>query len=194
MPSHDDSALERDFDELRAVLRRPDRLNPAHSDPMFYFVYRPEYMLTVKRKLAGWMGKLQIDGFEPVRVSLSDIVRELIDASGRWEAWLEVELDAEPGELNEEIRSVLAQNNALVNRLAERIAVGNDKTVILLTEVELMHPYFRIHLTETPLIGRVPHPTVVFYPGRRISQYNMRFLGIHPEDPNYRSTIVGGLE
>jgi hypothetical protein len=194
MPSLDDTPLERAFQELRGVLGKPDRLNPAQSDPIYYFVYKPEYMLAVKRRLAGWMGMLRNDGFDPIRVSLADIVHELIDESGRWEAWLEVEPESEQTELNQAIRDVLTRNNALINRVAERIAVGNEKTVILLTECELLHPYIRTRAIESALVGRVPHPTVFFYPGRRVGQYGLHFLGYYPEDGNYRSTLIGGLE
>ena len=196
MPLHADAEgpLERAFDELCATLGQPDRLNPAQSDPIFYFVYRPHQMLTVKRKLPGWMGRLRNQGFEPIRVSLADMVWKLIDESGRWEAWLELEPDAEPDELNQAIRDVLTQNSALVNRVAASIAVGGDKTIVLLTEAELLHPYFRTRAIEGALLGRVLHPTVIFYPGRRIGQYNLHFLDFYPEDGNYRSTLIGGLE
>lgn len=129
MPSRinipNDQVLENAFQELRAMLKQPATLNPAHSDPIFYFVYRPEHMLTVKLRLAGWMGTLRNDGFQPVRISLADLVRELIDASKHWEDWLALEAEAEPGDLNHEINNVLIQNNALINQVAERIAVGD---------------------------------------------------------------------
>ncbi len=194
MISPDDTPLERSFQELRAVLGKPDRLNPAQSDPIYYFVYRPEYMLAVKRRLAGWIGMLRNDGFDPIRVSLADIVQQLIDESGRWEAWLEAEAESEQTELNQAIRDVLTRNNALINRVAERIAAGNEKTVILLTESELLHPYIRTRAIESALVGHVPHPTIIFYPGRRVGQYGLHFLGYYPEDGNYRSTLIGGLE
>ena len=194
MPSSDEALLDRAFDELCAVLGKPDRLNPAQSDPVFYLVFRPEQMLAVKRKLPAWLGKLLNIGFDPLRVSLGDIMRALIEASGRWEVWLELEPDAEPGDLNRAIRDVLTHNNALVNSVAERIAAGGDKTVVLLTECELLHPYYRTRAVESALVGRVPHPTVILYPGRRVGQYGLHFLGFYPEDGNYRSTLLGGLE
>ncbi len=194
MPLRDDSRLESSFQELLAALGHPGSLNPAQSDPLFYFVYPPERMLAVKRRLVAWMGTLHNQGFVPRRVSLATIMRKLIDESGRWEAWLEIEAQAEPGQLNESVRDVLTQNNALANRVAQEISGGDDKTVVLLTEAELLHPYFRTRALEGALIGKVPHPTVLFYPGRRLGQYGLRFLGFYPEDPNYRSTIIGGLE
>lgn len=194
MRSNDDTVLERAFAELRQVLSQPANLNPAQSDPIFYFVYRPEHMLAVKRYLAHWIGALKNDGFEPIRISLGDLVYELIDRSFRWNTWLELESDAEPGDLNKAIRDVLIQNNALVELVASRIAQGNDKTIYLLTESELLHPYYRTRAIESALVGRVPHPIVIFYPGRRVGQYGLHFLGFYPEDGNYRSTIIGDLE
>ena len=76
----------------------------------------------------------------------------------------------------------------------ERIAAGGDKAVVLLTGCELLHPYYRTRAIESALVGRVPHPTVILYPGRRVGQYGLHFLGFYPEDGNYRSTLIGGLE
>jgi len=85
-------------------------------------------------------------------------------------------------------------DNALVDCVAERIAASGDRTVVLLTECELLHPYYRTRAIESALVGRVPHPTVILYPGRRVGQYGLHFLGFYPEDGNYRSTLIGGLE
>ncbi len=194
MSLSDEEILERDFQAVRAVLSQEDRLNPAHSDPIYYYVFRPQRMLLVRRRLAAWLGVLRKDGLRPVRVSLADIKDELIQASGRWDEWLEFEADAEPGQLNRAIRDVLTQNNSFVNRVAERIAPGDEHTVVLLTDAELLHPYFRTRAIESALAGKVPHPTVIFYPGLRVGQYGLHFLGFYPEDGNYRSTLIGGLE
>jgi len=194
MPLHDDIRVERDFDELCKVLGRPSGLNPAQSDPIFYFVYRPENMLAVKRRLSAWMGRLTNDGFEPRRISLGDIMHELINASGRWDAWLELEPATDLADFNQAIRDVLTQDSALIEKVAGLIAEGGKRTVVLLTESEVLHPYYRTRAIESALVGRVPHPTVIFYPGRRVGQYGLHFLGFYPEDSNYRSTLVGGLD
>ena len=194
MPLHDDIRVERDFDELRNVLGRPSGLNPAQSDPIFYFVYRPENMLAVKRRLSAWMEQLRNDGFEPRRISLGDIMQELINASGNWDAWLAEESETDPVEFNRAIGDVLTRGNALIEQVAALIAEGGEQTVVLLTESEMLHPYYRTRAIESALVGHVPHPTVIFYPGRRVGQYGLHFLGFYPEDSNYRSMLVGGLE
>jgi len=35
-------------------------------------------------------------------------------------------------------------------------------------------------------------PTIILYPGIRSGRTTLRFLGIYPEDGNYRSTHIGG--
>ncbi len=195
MPIPDEMQLETDFQDLRQRLGDPDALNPAHSDPIFYFVYSPSQILTVRKLLPVWIARLRNeDGLEVNRLSLADIMWELIDASGRWDAWLELESDHDLDEINEAIRDVLRSDNALVERVAGRVATSQERTVLFITDVELLHPYYRSRVIEDYLKNKVQVPTVFFYPGRRAGQYGLHFLEFYPEDPGYRSTLIGGLE
>ena len=195
MPIPDEVRLEADFQDLRQRLGDPDALNPAHSDPIFYFVYAPSQVLTVRKLLPGWIARLRNeDGLEVDRLSLAGIMWELIDASGRWDTWLELESDFDLDEINEAVRDVLRSDNALVKRVAERVATSQEKTILFITDVELLHPYFRSRVIENYLNNKVQVPTVFFYPGRRAGQYGLHFLEFYPEDSGYRSTLIGGLE
>lgn len=196
MPLFDDAVLDNAFDELCDRLAASPSLNPAQSDPLFYFVFQPRHMLDVKRRLAGWERRLQTLDFDPVRISLGGILRELVAASGRWNDWLAEEphgsdLDLDDlAQVNQSVRSVLTQGDAFVNVLALRIAEHNGRCLVLLTETELLHPYFRVHALESGLKGRLPHKTVVLYPGGRAGPKSVKFLGFYPEDPTYRGNIV----
>jgi hypothetical protein len=195
MPILDEERLEADFEKLRQRLRDPDALNPAHSDPIFYFVYPPSQILTVRKLLPGWIARLKNeDGLNVETLSLSEVVWELIDASGRWDEWLELESDYDLEEINEAVRDVLRSHDALVEWVAERVATPHDKTILFITDVELLHPYSRSRVIENYLNNKVQVPTVFFYPGRRAGQYGLHFLEFYPVDPGYRSTLVGGLE
>ena len=195
MPIPDETRLEADFEKLRQRLGDPDALNPAHSDPIFYFVYPPSQILTMRKLLPGWIARLRNEnGLEVETLSLSEIMWELIDASGRWDAWLELEPEHDLDAVNEAIRDVLRAGNALVERVAERVATSRENTVLFITDVELLHPYFRSRVIENYLNNKVLIPTVFFYPGRRTGQYGLHFLEFYPEDPGYRSTLIGGLE
>jgi len=45
---------------------------------------------------------------------------------------------------------------------------------------------------EQRLQGKFTVPTVILYPGKRAGRTSLRFLGIYPEDGNYRSVHIGG--
>lgn len=88
---------------------------------------------------------------------------------------------------------MLRQANALVNGVVEVVESAPANTVVLLTEAELLHPYFRTRTIESRLHDKVKAPTVIFYPGRRSGQYGLHFLDFYPVDGNYWSTLLGGL-
>lgn len=189
MPSLDD-----DFRQLVEYLRGPASLAASRTDPFFYFVYHPEQALDVKRRLPIWAASLRNDyGIEVEQISFSDLVWELIDASGRWEDWLDAEQDFDQDVVNNSLHNVLTENNALIDKIAARIEEPRPHVVVFLTDTEMLHPYFRARVLEGVLHDRVKVPTVVFYPGRRSGQFGLHFLGFYPEDGNYRATLIGGL-
>jgi hypothetical protein len=186
-------SLDEAFDELLKKIRHTDTLNAAKSDPIFYFVYPPELMLDLKKHLQPWTTKIEETGLKVERISLADILWKTVDESGRWDIWLGLEAEADADQVNEAVRDVLRQGNALVERVTEAITSTPDGTVVLLTEAELLHPYFRTRTIESYLHDKVKTPTVIFYPGRRSGQYGLHFLDFYPVDGNYRSTLLGGL-
>ncbi len=117
------SSLDSDFHQLVARLREPGALSAARSDPFYYLVYPPEEALIVKQQLAAWTAHLRNQGLGVERVSFSDLIWELVDASGRWPLWLEVEDPEETQAANEAIGNVLRNDNALVNRVAQIVGV-----------------------------------------------------------------------
>ena len=185
-------SLDKMFEELLATIGRPDSLNPAKSDPILYFVYPPEQMLEAKRSIPRWSSRLRDAGYQVERLSFRKLLWEIIDRSGRWDSWLEVESEADSDQINESIRDVLRSGNRLVGVVADRLNAAPDDAVVLLTDTEILHPYFRTRAIESSLHDRVKVPTVIFYPGRRSGQYGLHFLGFYPVDGNYRSTLVGG--
>jgi len=96
--------------------------------------------------------------------------------------------------MNEAISEVLRSSNALVESLATHISHERKQTVVFVTDVAALHPYFRVRSLESGLHDRIKMPTVVFYPGRRSGQYGLHFLGFYEFDGNYRATLLGGLE
>lgn len=194
MPSLDDPLkLEETFKELAARLKEQERLTASRSDPLYYFAYRPQDALEVRRRIPVWEARLRNDGLEVQRVSFSDLLWEIIDASGRWEEWLKLEADFEQAEANEALRSVLRDGNPMIDSVGALVGTPQPGRVLFLTDTETLHPYFRARVLENTLHDRIKVPTVIFYPGRRAGQYGLHFLDFYREDSNYRATILGGL-
>ena len=69
---------------------------------------------------------------------------------------------------------------------------GKPNAIVLVTDLEALHPYLRIGAIEAQLQGKFHVPTVFLYPGVRTGKTRLKFLGFYPEDGNYRSVHVGG--
>ncbi len=69
---------------------------------------------------------------------------------------------------------------------------GRENALLLVTDLEAIHPYLRIGSIEQKLQGKFKVPTVILYPGIRTGRITLKFLGIYPEDGNYRSIHIGG--
>jgi BREX protein BrxB len=189
MPSLDDT-----FATLVRYLEQPDALNPAKSDPFLYFVHDPGETLIVKQRLGVWCSALVNQGWVVERVSLSTLLWQIVESSGRWDEWLALEPDADPEAMNDAIRDVLRTANSFVESLARHVSEEREHTLVFVTDAASLHPYFRARSLESGLHDRVKVPTVVFYPGRRSGQYGLHFLGFYEFDGNYRATLLGGLE
>ena len=85
-------------------------------------------------------------------------------------------------------------NGTLQARLEKQLETleGQGKAILLVTDLEGLHPYMRIGAIERQLHGKFKVPTVFFYPGERTGKTRLKFLGFYPEDGNYRSVHVGG--
>ena len=187
-------SLDKTFEELREQLSHPELLNPARSDPFFYFVHAPAETVLLKQKTSVWSSALSHQGWKVERLSLAREIWKLVVASGRWEEWLALEPNCEVQELNEAISDVLSSDNALIESIAKHVCEEREKVIVLITDTAALHPYFRVRALESGLHNRVKVPTVVFYPGRRSGQYGLHFLDFYDFDGNYRATLLGGIE
>lgn len=187
-------SLDEEFARLVARLSEPGSALGVSGDPFYYFAYGPDQTPAVRDRMPAWIGSLRNAGFDRVEsISFADLLWGIIADSGRWEAWLEAEPDFDRAQVNAAVHDVLTQRSRLVERVAAHVSQERRGTVVLLTETETLHPFYRVRTLEGQLHDRVKVPTVVFYPGRRVGQYGLRFLDLYPEDSNYRATIFGGL-
>lgn len=190
MPSLDDS-----FKELQLRLRDGSSLRNTGGDPVYYLVFHPREMLRVKRRLKVWRKQLEVDGWAPEVLSLAKVIADHFDTHPLRELWLSGEQDdPDLAAANATLRAALVDSSHVETVIQETLAglEGKPGGLLIVTDIEAIHPYLRIGAVEQRLQGKVPVPTVILYPGVRCGQTNLSFLGIYPDDGNYRSVHVGG--
>jgi hypothetical protein len=183
------------FQELLLRLEQGRRLDNAGDDPIFYLIYSPALMLDIKRKIRTWTVKLQHAGWNPSVMSMAETVSDILGNHDLRDVCLEAEQD-DPLNfplINGTLASVLIDGEALLNRIRSRLKEleAGERNLLLITDVEALHPYLRIGTIEANLAGKFAVPTVILYPGTRSGRFSLSFLGMYPEDGNYRSVHIG---
>lgn len=189
MPSLDSS-----FNELRQRLRDSTSLRNTGGDPVYYLVFPPQEILHAKRRLKVWKSKLKLDDWDVEVLSLAKVIGDFFAKHPFRQFWLDGEQDFELTEINETLRAALVDTKIVEEKILDALARLEAKTqgLLIVTDIEALHPYLRIGAIEQHLQGKVNVPTVILYPGVRRGQSNLSFLGIYPDDGNYRSVHIGG--
>lgn len=191
MPSLEDS-----FSTLRNRLKEGPGRRETGDDPVYYLIFDPEKMLEVKRSLRKWRSRLSQDGWNVHTFSIAGAIREALQNHSLRDIWLREDrrdpFDFES--INDTLAEALTAKNTLDKRVLEQqnALKGEEGALLLVTDLEALHPYTRIGAIESRLQGQFEVPTVILYPGTRSGEYTLSFLGIYPEDGNYRSVHIGG--
>ncbi|EIC22694.1 BREX protein BrxB domain-containing protein [Thiorhodovibrio frisius] len=192
------SSIKADFDELMHRIKAGRDFAHASFEPIFYLVFSPQALLEVKRQMPAWEARLVNDGWEVHRFSITQAIQAILDEQPEFirNLWKNQDAKAplEWSKTNNALAGALTKNAALPARLEQKLASieGNKNAILLVTDLEALHPYLRIGSIEGHLLGRFTVPTIFFYPGVRTGKTRLKFLGFYPEDGNYRSVHVGG--
>jgi len=184
-----------DFNELMERVKQGRELTHASFEPIYYLVFPPSQILNVKRELPAWTAKLRNEGWDVNRFSIADAIADLIANAPLRKLWVDADRKAslQWKKTNDAIANFLSQG-VLQKRLEDALAAldGKQNAILLVTDLEALHPYLRIGAIESRLEGKFRAPTVFFYPGVRTGKTRLKFLGFYHEDGNYRSVHVGG--
>lgn len=189
-------SLKADFDELIRRIEAGREFAHASFEPIFYLVFHPRDSIEVKRLMPAWTAKLTNVGWRVERFSFAEHIADILGKAALRKVWLEADR-RDPlswGKSNSSLANALTAQGRLQSRLEERLSAleGKPSTIMLVTDLEALHPYLRIGAIESQLQGKFHVPTVFFYPGTRTGKSRLRFLGFYAEDGNYRSVHVGG--
>ena len=190
------SLLKTDFEELRERIRQGRELDHASFEPIYYLVFDPALIIDLKRQTPALIAKFKNDGWKVSTFSVAEHIDQILAGDPRRALWLKADKKAPHAwdKTNKSIANALENGGALFKRLEETLeTLGAKKNQLLLvTDLEALHPYLRIGSIEGLLQGKFHVPTVFLYPGIRTGKTRLKFLGFYPEDGNYRSVHVGG--
>ncbi len=189
-------SLTADFDELVRRIQAGREFSHASFEPIYYLVFHPREILEVKRQIPAWTARLKNAGWNVTIFSVAEHISDIFQSAPMRKIWLAADAKAplDWEKTNKSLANALTGRDQLQNRLEEAISAHKDdpKAIVLVTDLEALHPYLRIGAIEAQLQGKFHIPTVFFYPGIRTGKTRLRFLGFYPEDGNYRSVHVGG--
>ena len=188
-------SLKANFDELLERIRHGRDLDHASFEPVYYLVFSPKQILEVKRSLPAWTAKMRNEGWDVYPFSIADQISEILSNAPLRKIWLTADRKAPLAweKTNQSFANALSKGS-LQERLEGHLESmkDNPRALVLVTDLEALHPYMRIGAIESQLYGKFTVPTVFLYPGERTGKTRLKFLGFYPEDGNYRSVHVGG--
>ena len=189
-------SLTADFDELMRRVQAGREFSHASFEPIYYLVFHPREILEVKRQMAAWTARLKNAGWNFTTFSAAEHIKDILQSSPMRKVWLTADAKAplDWEKTNKSLANALTGRDQLQQKLESTISElkGDPDAIVLVTDLEALHPYLRIGAIEAQLQGKFHIPTIFFYPGVRTGRTRLRFLGFYPEDGNYRSVHVGG--
>jgi hypothetical protein len=160
---------------------------------IWYFRHDAFWMLNANSQ----RGKLNFamrDGRRKV-FSIAEAIANILGQAPLRKVWLSADRRSplEWDKTNRSLANTLARGELQTRLEAELASLeGQPNAILLVSDLEALHPYLRIGSIESHLQGKFRIPTVFLYPGVRTGKTHLKFLGFYPEDGNYRSVHVGG--
>jgi len=196
-------SLKDKFDEVCLRVRNGRRLESTGSTPIYYLVFPAKQIIEVKQQTKTWIAKLENNDWNVVVLSFAEAVNSILRGHKFRKTWLQGEkallsraTEAIPqsavAEITTTLRKALTEGPELLSMVREKLdeAASKPNGVLLLTDLEALHPYLRINTIEAQIMDQIRCPVVVLYPGKREGKTSLRFLEFYPADPNYRSEHI----
>ncbi len=164
-------------------------------DPVYYIVFPAEEILQAKLMLPQILAQLKLDGFHPRVLSLTVMLNRWFRGHklrAAWQAGLQ-DADNPRQQFRRTFSTKLEKERVIADAILTELESLREEPggMLVLTDLEALHPFLHISGIEQQLSGRFCVPTVVLYPGSRGGSHSLRFLGIHKENANYRSIHIG---
>jgi hypothetical protein len=196
-------SLKDKFDEVCLRVREGRRLESTGASPIYYLVFSTKQILEVKEQTKTWIARLGNNNWDVVVFSFADAVTSILRHHKLRKNWLQGEKlllgkatsgvsPASLADITTTLRKALTDGPELLSLIKEKLAeaAGKSNGLLLMTDLEAIHPYLRINSIEAQIMDQVRCPVIVLYPGKREGKTSLRFLEFYPADPNYRSEHI----
>lgn len=184
--------MERYEDKIEKALQqllKPSSITPTGGNPVVYLVYQPEDVMRVRDLATSFLpSKAGYYGFQVKFVSLGQMVDQFIKNHPYRDMWLSPMVDETS--LYNSIKQEFDNSQFIENELLKiQEEVTGENPLIVITDVELLHPFHMMGAIENRIYNKIRIPMLVLYPGE--TQGTARsFLNIYNQDGNYRSINV----
>ena len=183
--------VEHKFNTMLDELSQPSTNHYAGDKQIYYLTFPPDQILAVKRSVPTLSKLAEYRGWTIHSVSIAAVLNDFFRNNPDRNIWLDQEqyydgqtITALFDDLGVSVRNQRVVEQAL---LAEQTRIETMKQAILLvTDLECLHPYSRFGPIEQRLYSDVTVPIAVLYPGQ-LTGSSLDFLSIYPPDGSYRS-------
>jgi hypothetical protein len=180
---------------LEPLLRLPDprpKISAYDNMPCAIFRYPPQEEFAVRAEVALLQTRLEQAGKTITRISLAECMAAALAAE-----------EIPPAELAEQERAVglektvdtvsnvLDEYQPLDGLVLEWMPPDPDPTrdIVFITRAGALFPMYRTSSLLEQMMGAVPVPAILFYPGDLDGAAGLRFMGILDAEHNYRPKI-----
>lgn len=186
-------SVEVKFGAVLDELQHPSASHYAGDKLIFYVTFPANELLSVKRQVPLLQRLAEHRGWSAEVLSAERVLTDFFAHHPYRLQMLEQEAYVEPTfqgiagvfeDLGSSVRHEEVLAKALLARQNELAARRN--ALLLVTDLECLHPYSRFGPIEQQVYTRLLVPLVVLYPGR-LSGSSLEFLDLYPPDGSYRS-------
>lgn len=184
-------SVDRRFADLLDFIIQPKAYDHSGDKTICYLTFKTDEIQYVKRQLnAGWLHLAKHKGLEPTVLSLHELLKAFFNQddyrvdAGAEATEDEFEMKEVYDSLGENLKNKEVIEKAILLKQEEVKALNNG--VLVVTDVEAIHPFTRFGPIEQKVYGKIEVPLIIMYPGE-MSGSALKFLGFYPEDGNYRS-------
>ena len=164
------------------LLADPMRISAYHDLPFAIFQYEPDEEFLCRRELVQLARRLGNHGKTVVPISLARLLWESIEAAEGVEALVKEETAFGFERTQRTVTTILsdADFSPLPGRLATLVNSHDPgRTVVFLVRAGAMAPaIYRMAKLLEEMHGRTQVPMILFYPGHRAGETELRFMGM----------------